>query len=165
MKYKHGSYNLAMARQLRDIPKVYDNTTGEVIAVADAKDLNITQGELLYGPTFESPSLRRLRSPAKETTKQLTVQKVWQKTLRDHIRIYQDGLVRLDGCLGHNVTFALLKVSEDKIRSIRKPNGQLKADFIRKLAKFMTKNRPKSNLNNAQLILYGITQLLSENTS
>ena len=165
MKYKHGSYNLAMARQLRDIPKVYDNTTGEVIAVADAKDLNITQGELLYGPTFESPSLRRLRFPAKETTKQLTVQRVWQKTITKHIRIYRDGLVRLDGCLGHNVTFAFLKVSEEKIRSITKPNGQLKADLIRKLAKFMTKNRPKSNLNNTQLILYGITQLLSENTS
>jgi len=149
-----------MVRQLREIPKVYDNITGEVIAIADAEDLNIAKGEILFGPTFRSPSL--IEPILRKKTTKSTVLRIWQKSIRDHVRLYTDGLIKLDGCFGHSVTFAFLKSSKDKVRSITKPNGQLKADFIKKLAGFMAKNRSKSNLNNTQLILYGIAQLISD---
>lgn len=143
---------------------MYDNVTGEVIAIADAKGLNITQGEVLYSPTFESPSLENL-GLSRKPTKRLTIEEVWRKLIRDHVRLYRDGLLKLDGCFGHSVTFTLLKLPEDKIKSATRQNGQLKKDFTRKLAEFMARNRSKSNLSNMQLIICGITRILSENTS
>jgi len=95
----------------------------------------------------------------------ITELRVWQKSIRDHVRIYRDGLIKLDGCFGNSVTFISLGLPENQIRSITKSNGMLKSSFIRKLSKFMAKNRPKSNLDNRELIICGIIKLLSEDSS
>jgi len=105
--------------------------------------------------------MQKLRAP-------LTITRIWKILIEEDIKVYPDGLFRLEGIFSESITFHRLNIPREKIHNIRKPNGRLKSDFAEKLARFMARERPKkrfSDLSNTLLISYGIVKLLSENNS
>lgn len=97
-----------------------------------------------------------------ELENSLSVVKVWKILLKADVRLYPDGFYRLKGIFGDSVAFGHLSITRENIKIVRNHDGSLKEHFLDKLARFMSKNRPKMpSLSNSELVILGLSRLIT----